>query len=343
MSSMDQLIKEINKEFGGTVLHQGTATYEYERIPFTSPRLNYMTFGGLPQTRLIEFYGPDHGGKTTTALDIVANYQQLPNSKGVLIVDAENTLDYVWATKLGVDFTRENIWVLTPNNQSAEVIFEKTLQMIQTDEIGLVLIDSLGVMVSSQALEKSVEDKTYGGISMALTNFSKKAEMLCTKHQCTLIAINQIRDDMNSMYGGTTTTGGRAWRHNCSVRLEFRQGKYFDDKYKELPRTAENPQGIYIQVAMVKNKTCPPTRRTGFYTLRYDIGIDYLYDLTELCIKYDCIVKTGAWFTIVNPETGEQIAKLQGQSAVYNYLENDENAEVCEMLEKYVDERLASE
>lgn len=340
MSQMDALMKEINKEFKGDILHRGLAVFDYERIPFTSPRLNYMTYGGIPRGKLIEFFGEEHGGKTTTALDIVANYQQMDDAKGIVYADLENTLDSVWATKLGVDFERDNIWVMNPTNQGAETIFEKILQMIDTGEIGLVVIDSLGVMVSNQALDKSVEEKTYGGIAMALTNFSKKAEMLCHKHKCTIIGINQMRDDLNSMYGGQTTTGGKAWKHNCSVRLEFRRGRFFDDKYKEISRNSENPVGNYVQVAMAKNKTCPPKRHTGFYTLRYEIGIDYLYDLVEVAIKYGIIEKAGAWFSIIDAETGELISKLQGQSAVYNFLEAEEHMDVLMKIESFIESKI---
>ena len=123
-----------------------------------------------------------------------------------------------------------------------------------------------------------------------------------------------------------------------AMRMEFRQGKYIDSKYKDLSRGAENPAGQYVQVAMTKNKTCPPTRRTGFYTLRFDIGIDYLFDLTELCLKYGIIEQSGAWFSLVNPNTGEQITKVQGQSAVYTFLED--NADVLADVEQWVNEKL---
>lgn len=336
MSRLDDLMKDINKEFKGDIIRQGVSAFDYERIPFTSPRLNYMTFGGIPVGKLIEFYGEEHGGKTTTALDVVANYQHGKDERRVLYVDAENTLDVVWATKLGVDV--DNMIIMNPTSQGAETIFEKVLQIIDTGEIGFVVIDSLGVMMSNQAFEKSVEEKTYGGIAMALTNFSKKAEMLCHKYNCTLIGINQMRADMNSMYGGLTTTGGKAWKHNVAVRLEFRQGNFFDEKYGKASKSAENPVGNYVMVAMSKNKTCPPTRHTGFYTLRYDIGIDYLYDLTELCIKYGIIEKGGAWFALIDMGTGEQITKVQGQSAMYDYL--DSNPEVLEKVEAWVNAKM---
>lgn len=341
MSLMEQLMKEINKEFKDDVLHKGLSAFDYKRIPFTSPRLNYITYGGVPRGKLVEFYGEEHGGKTTTALDIVANYQQLEDAKGVVYADLENTLDSVWATKLGVDL--DNMWILNPTNQGAETIFEKILKMIETNEVGLVVIDSLGVMVSNQALDKSVEDKTYGGIAMALTNFSKKAEMYCHKYDCTIIGINQMRDDMNSMYGGQTTTGGKAWKHNCAVRLEFRRGKFFDDKYRDLSRSAESPIGNYVMVSMTKNKTCPPKRHTGFYTLRYDLGIDYLYDLIEVCTKDGVIDKSGAWFSIIHPETGEIIAKLQGQASVCAYLEDEANFDTLKLIEDYLDSKITAD
>lgn len=333
---IDEVMKNFNKTWKEELVHTGVATYDYERIPFTSPRLNYMTFGGIPIGKLVEFYGEEHGGKTTTALDVVANYQQVYDRK-VLYVDAENTLDTVWATKLGVDL--DNLIILNPTSQGAEDIFQFVLDMIETDEVGLVIIDSLGVMVSNQAMEKTVDQKTYGGIAMALTTFSKKAEGLCMKYHCTVLGINQMRDDMNSMYGGTTTTGGKAWKHNTALRLEFRRGKFIDDKGNELTRSAENPAGNIVNVALIKSKVCPPTRRTGFYTLRYDSGIDYLNDLIEVAIKYDIVKKSGAWFEIVDTETGEMLTdKVQGQSRVYSMLEED--TELLSKVEQLVDKAM---
>jgi recombination protein RecA len=187
-----------------------------------------------------------------------------------------------------------------------------------------------------------MEDKTYGGISMALTLFSKKAEMLCNRTKCTIIGINQVRDDMNSMWGGTTTTGGRAWKHNCSVRLEFKRGKFIDEKGNDLARTAESPAGNYVMVSMQKNKCCPPNRRTGFFTLNYEYGIDYMKDLVEVAIKYGMIVKKGAWFTIVDTESGEVISEgLQGVARVYEFLEDEANEDILSKIEDFIDKKIS--
>ena len=347
-SKMDALIKEMNKKAKEEIVTVGLSEYDYERIPFTSPRMNYCTYGGLPVGKIIEFYGEEHGGKTTTALDIVSNFQYMEREKAkedsnyetrkVLYADCENTLDTEWAMTLGVDV--DDMIILRPIAQSAEQIFQFIIDAVETDEIGLWVIDSLGVMLSQQELEKAVEDKTYGGISMALTRFCKEAEMLMHKHKCTGIGINQQRAKMNSPYGGMDTPGGKAWKFVCSVRLEFSRGRFFDENGTELPRGAESPVGNYVMMSMIKNKTCPPDRRTGFYTLRYATGIDFLSDLIEVAIKYGIINKAGAWFTIINTETGELLCpdKIQGQSHVYDLLMEDK--ELCSTVAELVDAKM---
>ncbi len=339
-SKLDDVMKDFNKKFKADLVHTGLAEYDYDRIPFTSPRLTYMTFGGLPMGKLIEFYGEEHGGKTTTAMDIVANYQILDDARKVMWVDCEHTFDAVWAHKLAVDV--DSLVMFEPENQSAEEIFNFVLEAMDTGELGLVVIDSFGVMVSQQALDKDLTEKTYAGISKALTDFGGRAVGICNKNKCTCIGINQLRDDFNSMFGGTKTVGGRGWKHDCSVRLEFRMGEYVDENNKKLTRSAENPAGNKVLVTMKKNKTCPPTRRTGFYTLKYLEGIDYLADLIEVAMKYGIVDKSGAWFNIIDIDTGEiLVEKIHGQDNVKEYLLD--NPEVLAKIEQLITDRLDSD
>lgn len=333
-AKLDEIVKSINKQAKEEIITQGLSNYEYKRIPFTSPRMNYCTFGGLPVGKITEFFGEEHGGKTTSALDIVANYQNMMDSKDVLYVDAENALDVEWARKIGVEL--ERMYILQPKEQSAEEIFQIMYDMIETGEVGLWVLDSLGALLSQQELDKSLEEKTYGGIAKSLTLFGKKITMLMARHQCTGIGINQIREDINSQWGGTTTPGGKAWKHFCSVRMQFSRGKFLDEKGNELTRSAEKPAGNIVMMAMVKNKTCPPTRRVGTYTINYAEGIDYLRDLIDVCIRYEIIDKHGGWYTIVDIESGEILAeKIQGQDNVYKFLE--EHTDVLEQIERLVD------
>lgn len=341
MSKMDDLIKSMNKKAKEDIIQQGLKEYTYRRIPFTSPRMNYCTYGGLPVGKLIEFFGEEHGGKTTTALDIIANYQQMEDARQVLYIDAENTLDADWAIKLGVNI--QEVYVLNPTSQSAEEIFQFVLEAIESDEIGLVVLDSIAVLVSAAELEKTVDQATYAGISSALTKFGKKAEMLCQKHQCTFIGINQIRDDLGAMWAGAIKTpGGKAWKHLCSVRMQFSRGSFIDEKGNEIKRSSECPVGNIVLMSMHKNKSCPSNRRTGFYTINYEEGIDYLKDLVEVAMKYGLIDKRGAWFNVVDPDTGELLSDaIQGQANVYAFLEDDEHDDVLAFIEEYIDKQMS--
>ncbi len=334
---LDEIIKNTNKKFKEEIITKGLSDFSYRRIPFTSPRMNYCSFGGIPVGKITEFYGEEHGGKTTTALDIVANYQKSDDGRDVLYIDAENTLDVEWAKKIGVDV--DKMYILQPKSQSAEEIFQIICDAVDTGEVGLWVLDSIGALLSAQELEKTMEDKTYGGIAKPLTLFGKKIEMLMQRHKCTGIGINQIREDLNSTWGGTVTPGGKAFKHFCSVRMQFSRGKFIDAKGNELTRSAENPVGNIVMMSMTKNKTCPPTRRTGFYTLNYEFGIDYLKDLVDVAIKFDIIQKSGAWFDIVNVHTGEIIeGKIHGQSSVYTFLE--ENPDVLKCVESLVNQEM---
>lgn len=367
--NLDSIIKDVNKEFGNIAYHGAPQKFftDEEKIPFSSIRLNYMLYGGINQGRLIEFCGEENSGKTTTALDLVKNAQvflkkifedELKNledckeSKGVkerqnylinrgpkkvLWADCENTLDEDWAKLLGVDVS--NLILIKPQTQTAEQIFQMVEDMVNTDELGLVVLDSLGVLVSAQAYDKSIEEKTYGGISGPLTLFSRRMVNSCSKYKCTFIGINQIRENMNSSYGGKITPGGKGWKHNCSIRLEFQKGDYIDEDRKALKRSAEEPFGNLVTINLLKTKVCKPNRKLGFYTLTYTEGIDIVNDLIDLAIKYDLIIQAGSWFNIVDTETGEimeddkgEVIKIQGKQNVLSFMK--ENAEIYEMLNK---------
>jgi recombination protein RecA len=376
MSKLDILVKQINKQYKEDIASRGIPKLHFEKIKFSSPMANYMTYGGIPRGRIIEFAGEENGGKTTTALDIVSNAQKLfqeeytdevqeldclesegrlnkenqarltylqdRGPKRIVYCDCENTLDVEWAEKLGVD--TNNMILLKPMSQSAEEIFEMLLQMIETDEVGLVIIDSLGVMVSQQAYDKDMTEKTYGGIAAALTLFSKKAEMLCSKYDCTIIGINQVREDMSG-FGRIITTGGKGWKHNCSLRLIFRKGDYIDENNNSVKRSSTSPAGNIVDIAIEKTKVCKPDRRNGYYTLKYNEGVDILNDTVELACYYDIIQKGGSWYSIIDTETGEILQaqgdikqnelgimeqkledlKFQGKPALLNYLKDNKD------------------
>ena len=330
MSELDNIIKDLNKKMKVGAISLGVDFQEVQKIPFSSCRLNYMTYGGIPVGRIVEFYGSDGSGKTTTAIDVAGQAQKLFPDKKVLFVDIEHTFDSCWATKLGLNCN--DIIYLDPDSMGAEEVFNMMIELIDSGEISLCILDSIGAMVSMQANEKQIGERTYGGVSMALAEFSKKITPVLARTNGTLIGINQARDDMNSPYGGTTTTGGRCWRHACSTRLEFRKGNYIDDKGNNLSRACENPAGNIVNVALIKSKVCRPDRKVGFYTLKYLEGIDYVSDSIDVAIKLGIVNQAGAWFTLAEPETGEIKEKFQGKPKLIEYLK--QNLDVYEQLSK---------
>ena len=380
MTKADILFSDFNKKYKTELFTKGKVIQKCARIPFSSPMANFPLYGGLPRGRLVEFSGAEASGKTTTCLDIVGNAQKLfqkewkdelealeslakPNKEQIarihelrdcgpkkcLYVDAENTFDEEWAEKMGVDV--DALDFMSPQEQPAEEIFEMILQLLETGEFGLVVIDSLGVMMSQQAYEKTVMEKTYGGIAMALTNFSKKATGLCAKTNCLLIGINQMRDNMNSMYGGTTTTGGKAWKHNCSVRIECRKFDHFDEKYAKVAKTTcEEPFGHYVQIHIEKTKVSKNNRKLGQYCLEYENGINAMMDYINLAIKphIGIIKQSGAWFTFMDKATGEILCdeegspyKVQGLKNIPTFLK--EHEDIYEMIKTTVDKIIVGE
>lgn len=331
----DELMKSFNKEMKEEIITKGIPAYEYEKVPFTSPRMNFVTYGGLPLGRLVEFYGEEGGGKTTTALDVIANFQNIYPDRDVFYVDAENTLDVEWAAKIGVDV--DNLKLYQPKTEPAEKIFEIIKQFINTGETGICILDSIPCLTAEKDLGKELtDDARVGGISGILTRFCREIVGPCAKNKCMLIFINQIRDKINSTIPGQINTpGGRALKHFCTTRIEFRKGSYIDENGKTLSRSSGEPNSQKILVNMVKTKFCRPNRHIGQYTINYDIGIDYITDLIDQAMFYNIVTKSGAWYQVVDPTSGEILEdKVQGMTKLHDKL--DENPELMEKVEELV-------
>ena len=285
--------------------------------------------------RMIEFFGAEGSGKTTTTLDIVSQCQKKFKEEGqgrkVVYVDSENSLDSSWAQLLGVNL--EEMILVRPQTQTAEEIFDIMQSMVETGECGLLVLDSVATLVSQQIYEESYEKKAYGGIAASLTMFCNKVVPLLAKYNCMCIMINQVREDIGSMFPSLITPGGKAFKHHCSVRLSFQKGQFIDKDNKELTRGAENPAGNLVMVSIAKTKTCKSNRRVGFYTLNYTTGIDSMNDIIDVCLANGVIVQNGSYFTIIDmdPKTGEVFdmdreLKVQGRANLNKLINEDEYA-----------------
>lgn len=365
---LEQIMKDWNKDSKALVAVQGLERESLPRIPFSAPSMNYQTYGGLPRKRVIEFFGPESSGKTTSALDIVKNAQMVfeqewhekterltqlieeaEKSKAskskindlksqladlaeplkIVYLDLENTLDTEWAKKIGVDV--DNIWIVRPEMNSAEEILQYVLDMYDTGEVGLIVLDSLPYMVSQNLIDEELTKKAYAGISAPLTEFSRKVTPYLTKYNAIFLGINQIREDMNSQYNAYSTPGGKMWKHACAVRLKFRKGDYLDENGASLTRTARNPQGNIVESFVEKTKAFKPDRKLVSYTLSYQNGIEIEADLIDVAVEFRVISKAGAWFSVVDPETGELMTdeneeplKFQGKANLVRRLRDDD-------------------
>lgn len=246
-------------------------------------------------------------------------------AKVVVYVDAEQTLDTEWAQLLGVD--TENLILVRPQSETAEQVFQIIIELVDTGNVGLVVLDSIPMLVSQNIFEESMEKKSYGGISQALTVFCSKITPLLAKHQCAFIGINQVREDLSSMYSTESTPGGKGWKHACTLRLKFKKGTFIDNNNNELTRGAENPAGNKVAIEIIKSKCCKSDRRLGYYTLNYTEGINVLVDSTTIGQQYGIIGKAGSWYRILDDngeikidDEGTQLS-FQGFAKLKQYLE----------------------
>jgi len=355
MSALDEALNNIAKQYGEDVIETGVEKNDYDRIPFSSPRLNYMSFGGLPLGHLHEFSGPEGSGKTTTAFDIIKNAQKKfaeeykiakkdnpdAEERKVVFCDVEGTFDYAWANKFGVDTTK--IIRLKMAGWPASDVLNALLELMRKPQVGLGVLDSIAAMPADQLAEKSVGDKIYGGIALPLQNFTNQVKRYLVENNSMIIAINQVRDNLSSMFGGTTTPGGRGFRHACSTRLEFRKGKFIDENNKELTSNAENPAGNLINVVVLKSKVFPSTRRVGYYTIKYVTGPDLMNDYIEVGLQVGVINQRGAFYDIIDPTTGEVLSdmKIQGKSNLRSILES--HPEWLRLIDNIIDGKEVSE
>lgn len=370
MSAYLDIIKRKQREWNCSSLMSGASSEIRSKIPFSSPLLNYSTYGGIPRNQITEFFGEPSGGKSTTAVDICKNafdifqleYEDQVTElrekaakdkaaavelndllergpKKVLYVDLEHSFDGTWAKKLGIDITKVNI--MQPPDVFAEDILETVKELIESGELGLVVLDSIPSLITKQELEKKFGDRTVASLAGLLTVFFRKIIPLLTRYGCTLLIINQTRDNMDNPYV-INTPGGKALKFYCSLRILFRIGAPVDFLGNELPSNAENPAGYIVTAKIVKQKSAPWDRRNGSYYLMAQSGIRIEMDFAKLAIsQYGIIQKAGAWFSFTDPETGEILCdssgkpvKVNGFAKVLDYLQN--NPEYFKKLQDYI-------
>ena len=349
--SLTQVLKSISKKYGDGIAKFGADSLEVDGIlSLGSPMVDYCIYGGIPEGRIVEFSGAEGSGKTSTAFLVAASYckaelERHPigqeweengvvheGPRAIVFLDNEGTLDPTWARKFGYDLSEDadvKTIVLRPEGQSAEQIFDMALDCLKTGEVGLLIFDSIATLVPDQIVDESMEKYQMGGIAKSLTRFANTALGLLRKYKATLVAINQVRENMSAYGNPIITPGGRAWKHACSMRLMFKRGDFFDKDGNKLTTSAENPAGHIVNVAVLKNKISKWDRKGGSYTLNYTRGIDILKDTIETALHFGFIDNsTQGTFKIIDIDTGEikldaegNEIKIRGKNNVRGYFE----------------------
>lgn len=319
MPGIDELVASMNKKYKTTIIRKASELKSIEFIPYTSPKMNYLTRGGAPIGRMIELVGLPQSGKTTTALDLLANYQKLFPERFSVYLDAENTLDKDWGETIGVNW--DNVILIQPESEYGENLLDMLLDYIRSGEIGLVVLDSAPFIVPKGVAEKGLEEKSYGGNSALMKAFCDKVIPLCKKNECTFVMLNQLRENIGNMYKPYKIPCGTALTHACSQILWFTKGSLLDEKGDEKPSTYPDPVGNIVSVRMEKNKVTKNDRRLDSYTLNYFSGVDDAADTIDLGIKLEVIVQTGSWYKIPVSDGSEK--KAQGRAGVIDYFYND--------------------
>ena len=294
MAEIDNLIAEVNKKYKTDIIRKASDLKGIEFIPYTSPMMNYLTRGGVPVGRIIELVGLPQSGKTTTALDIISNFQKKYTDTYCVYLDAENTIDKEWGETLGVDWSK--VILIQPESEYGEELLDMLLDYIRSGKIGLAVLDSAPFIIPKAVQEKGLDEKSYGGNSALMKAFCDKAVPLCKKTECTFLMINQLRENIGNPYKPFKIPCGTAIAHACSQILWFTKGSLLDEKYKEVSSGYANPSGNLVSVKVEKNKVTKNDRRLQTYTLNYSTGVDEIKDTLDLAIMLGIISQAGAWF-----------------------------------------------
>ena len=292
--ALDAALSQIERTFGkGSIMKLGANTaLEIEAISTGSLGLDIaLGIGGLPKGRVIEIYGPESSGKTTLALQTIAEAQK---RGGICaFVDAEHAMDPVYARKLGVNV--DDLLISQPD--TGEQALEIADTLVRSGAVSVLVVDSVAALTPRAELEGEMGDQLPGLQARLMSQALRKLTASISKSNCMVVFINQIRMKIGVMFGSPeTTTGGNALKFYASVRLDIRRIGAIKDR--------DEVVGNQTRVKVVKNKVAPPFKQVEF-DIMYGEGISKVGELVDLGVTAGIVEKSGAWFSYDGQRIGQ--------------------------------------
>lgn len=319
--ALQTAIAQIEKQFGqGAVMKLGQAsTMNVEAIPTGSIGLDIaLGIGGMPRGRIVEVYGPESSGKTTVALQAVAQAQKMGGEAA--FIDVEHALDPVYAKALGVDI--DSLLVSQPD--SGEQALEIAEALVRSGAIDIIVLDSVAAMVTKAEIDGEMGDTHVGLLARLMSQAMRKLTGVIGKSNCVAIFINQVREKIGVVYGNPETTpGGRALKFYSSVRIEVRKG--------EALKSGSEIIGNRCKCKIVKNKVAPPFKEAEF-DIMYGEGCSVEGEIVDLGVALDIINRSGAWFSY----NGERLG--QGRDNAKEFIRNNPDLKE-ELLKKIMENK----
>jgi recombination protein RecA len=306
MKALQLTLEKLDKAYGkGTIMKLGDSkVLQAEAISTGSIGLDVaLGIGGLPKGRVVEIYGPESSGKTTLAIQAIANCQR--NGGVAAFIDAEHAFDKTYAEKLGVDVN--NLLISQPDD--GEQALDITEHLIRSGAIDIIVIDSVAALVPRSELEGEMGDSKMGLHARLMSQALRKLTGTINKTGCCCIFINQLREKIGVMFGNPeTTTGGNALKFYASIRLDIRRIGQI--------KNGDEITGNRTRVKVVKNKLAPPFRVTEF-DIMYGQGVSKNGEIVDLGTELNVLQKSGSWYSYETTKIG------QGRDSVKQMLEDN--------------------